>query len=155
MQTERRTLDDIAPLAQLIVERVIWCTVATTGPDGAPRTRLMHPVWRWDGEAPCALVTARPTPLKRRHLRHSPAVSCFYWSPAHDTVAIDAVAEWLGADERAAAWEAIRAVPAPVGFDPAMIWPDGPTAPDAAVLRFVAHRIIATRAGQPASRWDR
>ena len=108
MATRVANLNDITPAARLIVERVIWCTVTTVGPDGAPRSRLMHPVWQWDVDVPCALVTARPTPLKCHHLEHNPAVSCFYWGPTHDTVAIDATAEWLDGHERAAAWAAIR-----------------------------------------------
>src|SRR5688500_7533202 len=148
-------LDTAIASARPIVERVVWCTVTTVGPDGAPRSRLMHPVWSWDGPAPEALVTARPTPLKLRHLAAQPHLTCFYWDPAHDTVAVDACARWLRPDERAEAWEAIKAVPPPVGFDPAFVWPDGPASSDCAMLRFTAERMIATRAGQPGQRWQR
>jgi hypothetical protein len=147
-------LDTAIASARHIVERVVWCTVTTVSPEGAPRSRLMHPVWFWDGPRPTALVTARPTPLKLRHLAANPRVSCFYWDPAHDTVAIDARARWLDADERAEAWDAVKAVPPPVGFDPAFVWPDGPGSPDCAMLRFTAERVIATRAGQPGERWQ-
>ena len=139
-------------MARPIVERIVWCTVATVGPDG-PRTRLMHPVWWWDGDEPTALVTARPTPLKVAHLARSPAVSCSYWDPAHDTVVIDAAATWVEPDERAEAWAAVRAVAPPMGFDPALIWPDGPTAQDCRFLRLRAHRIVATAAGSAGLRW--
>jgi hypothetical protein len=152
----QRTLVDLPEaiaVARDLVERIVWCTVATSGAAG-PRTRLMHPVWWWDDPAPVALVTCRPTPLKRRHLAASPAVSCFYWDPAHDTVAIDAVAEWVPSEERAAAWAAIAAVPPPVGFDPAMIWPDGPDVADCAILRLTAHRLVAAPAGRSGVRWE-
>jgi hypothetical protein len=144
----------VTTIARPIVEHVIWCTVTTVGPDGAPRSRLMHPVWWWE-DVPCALVTARPTPLKRRHLEANPRVSCFYWSPAHDTVAVDATARWLDDAERPDAWEAVKAMPTPGGFDPAMIWPGGPASPDCAMLRLTAHRILATPAGRPGVRWQR
>ncbi len=153
MPTRPVTYPEVRDLTRPVVEAIVWCTVATVGPDGAPRTRLMHPVWWWDGDRPTALVSARPTPLKRRHLVAQPLVSCFYWDPAHHTVAIDARASWVPDDERAAAWEAIAAVDPPVGFDPALIWPDGPDTDDCAFLRFDAHRVVATPAGGPGLRW--
>ncbi len=153
MPTELADLDDVTDIAREVVERVVWCTVTTVAPDGEPRSRLMHPVWTWSDGAPTALVTSRPTPLKRRHLSGNPRVSCFYWDPAHDTVAIDATARWLADDERDAAWDAVKAVAPPVGFDPALIWPAGPTSPDCAFLTLTAHRIVATRAGQSGRRW--
>src|SRR4029079_9845854 len=67
MSTVTAPLGEVARRARPIVERIIWCTVSTAGPDGAPRSRLMHPVWCWDRECPAALVSARPTPLKRAH----------------------------------------------------------------------------------------
>lgn len=75
--------------------------------------------------------------------------------PQHDVVAIDAIAEWIDAGSRADAWEQIKAVEPPVGFDPAMIWPDGPESADCGFLRFEAHRVIATRAAQAGLIWSR
>lgn len=147
--------EDIAAAARAVVERVVWCTVATVSPDGAPRTRLMHPVWFWTDEAPSALVSARPTPLKRRHIQAQSKVSCFYWDPAHDTVAIDATARWIPPESREETWRRISEINAPVGFDPAMIWPEGPTSNDCAFLHFEAHRVIVRSAGEPALKWDR
>jgi hypothetical protein len=109
----------------------------------------MHPVWSWSSPIPTALVTAWPTPIKRAN----PAVACFYWGPGHDTVAIDATATWLDRDERVAAWEAIKSVAPPVGFDPAMIWPDGPGTPDCGILRFEAHRVVARPVGTAGVMW--
>jgi len=154
MATTLLPLPEVLETAAPIVERVVWCTIATAGPDGQPRTRLMHPVWSWlDDDVPTALVSARPTPVKVAHLAANPRVSCFYWDPAHDTLAIDATAEWVPADRRADAWDRIAAVPPPVGFDPAIIWPDGPTSDDCGFLALRAHRIVATPAGKPGLRW--
>ena len=146
-------LSDAIAAARPIVERVVWATVASVGPDGRPRTRLMHPVWFWDGDVPTALVSARPTRLKLAHLAAQSAVSCHYWDPAHDTVAIDAVAAWVPAGDRAAAWAAVASVPEPVGFDPAIVWPGGPGADDCAFLHLAAHRILAPPVGRPAVTW--
>lgn len=152
--TPRAPLTDVAPSARSIIERVVWAAVATVGPDGRPRTRLMHPVWFWDAGTPFALVSARPTPLKIAHLTVQPAVSCHYWDPGHDTVAVDASASWVPDAERRWAWEQIAAVPAPVGFDPAIIWPDGSSAPDCAFIRLIAHRILARPAGSDGRLWS-
>lgn len=152
MTTRSVPLSDAVEVSRPIVERVIWATVATVGPDDRPRTRLMHPVWFWDHDgAPIALVSARPTPIKVAHLAAHPTVSCFYWDPQHDTVAIDATAEWVA--NRAEAWERVKAVPEPVGFDPAMIWPTGSDADDCGFLRLTAHRIVASPVGEQAVRW--
>ncbi len=155
MATTPSLLPEVLAVAAPVVERIVWCTVATAGPDGQPRARLMHPVWSWsDDDVPTALVSARPTPVKVAHLRANPQVSCFYWDPVHDTVAIDATAEWVPAEARAEAWEHIAAVPPPVGFDPAIIWPDGPSSEDCGFLTLRAHRIVATPAGGPGVRWS-
>ncbi len=153
--SERATLPSVEAVARPIIERVVWATIATVGPDGHPRTRLMHPVWFWDADTPTALVSARPTPLKIRHLATQPIVSCHYWDPAHDTVAIDAEARWVPSAERTAAWERVKAVPEPVGFDPAIIWPGGSESDDCAFLTLVAHRIVARPAREAAAYWQR
>lgn len=140
-----------AALARPIVERIVWCSVATAGPEG-PRSRVMHPVWSWDGP-PTALVASRPTSLKRRHLAHKAMVSCTYWDPSHDTVTIDARAEWVPDGGLAHAWEAVRSAPAPVGFDPAMIWPEGPGAAGVAFVRLAAVRLVVAPGGVVAGRW--
>ncbi len=155
METLPATLSDVTRTARPILERIVWATVATVGPDGRPRTRLMHPVWFWDAATPYALVSTRPTPLKRAHVAAQPAISCHYWDPQHDTVTVDARAEWVPDADRADVWARIHAVAEPVGFDPAMIWPDGPTSPECAFLRFEAHRILARPVGAEPLRWDR
>jgi hypothetical protein len=154
MPSTAAALAEAVAIARPIVERVVWCAVATTSPGGEPRSRLMHPVWWWDGPVPTAYVTARTTPVKVRHLAANPRLSCHYWDPAHDTVAIDATAEWLDLDGRRAAWAAIAAVAPPYGFDPGIVWPDGPTAADCGILRLTAHRVVATPAGRPGLRWS-
>ena len=146
-------LADVVDVARPIVERIVWSSVATVGPDGGPRSRLLHPVWTWDGDVPTALVAVRRTPVKVAHLDARPEVSCFYWDPRHDTVAIDAWAAWVPGEDVADAWDRVAATPEPAGFDPAMIWPDGPTDPGCAFLRLRAHRIVATPAGRPGLRW--
>ena len=58
------------------------------------------------------------------------------------------------------AWEVFRAAEPPVGYDPATIWPDGPSDPDAGVIRLDPWRLkaadAATLAGNGSPRtWRR
>lgn len=155
MSDEPSSRDRVVESARRIVERIVWCSVATVSPLGVPRTRLLHPVWFWEEHVPLALVATRPTPVKVRHLETNAGVSCFYWDPAQDTVAIDAVARWVEPAERERAWRRISQVDTPVGFDPATVWPDGPASSDCAFLHLDAHRIIVRSAGRSPLLWRR
>ena len=141
--------------AKAIVEDVIWATATTVSAGGTPRSRLVHPVWYWDGEIPVGYITSRPTPLRVAHIAAQAKMSLFYWSPKHDTVAIDASAEWLPTHELLDVWNRIAAAPAPVGFDPHIIWPDGPTSDDYAVVRAEAYRVIVRRGPDEMEPWRR
>ena len=44
------------------------------------------------------------------------------------------------------AWEVFRAAVPPVGYDPTTIWPDGPSDPDAGVIRLDPWRLKAADA---------
>ena len=39
---------DIDPEFIARSHRMVWCDMATVGPDGRPRTRVAHPVWEGD-----------------------------------------------------------------------------------------------------------
>ena len=140
-----------------VAHRIVWCTVATVDRRGRPRSRVMHPVWQLTPDGGLhALVSARPTPLKRAHIAHSLFVSCSYWDPQHDVAVAECHAQWV--TDRRAAWERVASVPPPVGFDPAMIWPDGPESPDCAFLRLTPWRLSVNSAarmaaGEPPLTW--
>ena len=137
--------------ARRTVEAVVYCTASTVGPDGRPRSRVVHPVWDWSEDVPRGWVTSRPTPLKQRHLAATPVMTCSYWSPAHDVVTFDCDGRWLDEGEQAEAWARIAATPAPVGFDPATIWPAGASDPTFAVIELAPYRIVSrTAAGMAA-----
>ncbi len=106
--------------------RIVWCTVATVGPDLRPRTRILHPLWELDAELIGWIVT-RATPVKVRHLAHSPYLSCSYWEPGHQVAVADCRAEWVDdTATRQRVWELYRDAPAPLGYDFWSVFPDGP-----------------------------
>jgi hypothetical protein len=139
----RVSLAEIAPRFVEMAHNIVWCSVATVDEQSRPRSRILHPLWEWDGEHLVGWVTTEATPIKRAHLEVSPFASCNYWTPSHDTTVAECRAGWANDDEtRARIWQAFKDAPEPVGFDPAMIpfW-DGPTSPRFAVLRLDPWRI--------------
>jgi hypothetical protein len=127
-----------------MAHRIVWCTVATVDRRGRPRTRILHPLWEWDGERLVGWIATSPTPIKRSDLAAGPDVSCSYWEAGHDTCSADCSAEWILDDAgREEVWERFVHAPAPVGYDPAIIppWAGGPTSPAFAGLRLDPWRL--------------
>ena len=124
--------DDILEEARRRVARTVWCTLATADAAGRPTTRIVHPVWAGDV---VWLATRTGTP-KLRHLERTPAVSLLWWDPHHEQVNVDGHATVHDDDAtRAEAWEVFRAPAEPYGWDPATIWPDGPTSGACTIVR--------------------
>src|SRR5262245_38491430 len=99
-------LPGVAPAFVEMAHRIVWCTAATVGPDGKPRTRILHPIWEFDGERLTGWIATGPTPLKRAHLAAHPYVSVTYWSPDHDTCTAECDAQLLLDDAtRIAVWD--------------------------------------------------
>jgi general stress protein 26 len=125
-----------------VAHRVVWCTVATVDRRGRPRSRILHPYWELTRDGLVGWVTTRPTPLKVAHLEHSPYVSCSYWDPQQDTAVAECHAEWVGdLAAKRRVWELFRTAPEPLGHDPGTIWPQGPDAHDAGVLKLTPWRL--------------
>jgi hypothetical protein len=139
-------MDDLAHIAPAFVEmahRIVWAAVATVDRQGRPRSRILHPLWAWDGQDLVGWIATSPTPVKLAHLAHSPFVSANYWGANYDTCTAEARAEWILDDGRRAVWDLFKHAPAPVGYDPAMIppWAGGPTSEAFAGLRLSPWRL--------------
>lgn len=137
------TLSEIAPRFVQMAHEIVWCTVATVDARGRPRSRVLHPLWEWDGEHLVGWIGTEPTPTKRAHLEASPYVSCNYWTPSHDTTVAECHASWALDDvTRARIWNAFKEAPEPLGYDPADIpaW-ESPASPTFAVIRLEPWRI--------------
>jgi len=138
---------DLAGVAPAFVEmahRIVWATVATVDPEGRPRTRILHPIWEWDGAALVGWIATDPTSPKAAHLAGNPAVSINYWAPDHNTCTADCSSSWITDDAgRAEVWRRFAEGPEPVGYDPAIvpIWADGPMSARFAGLRLEPWRL--------------
>ena len=139
-------MTDLATTAPPFVEmahRIVWCTVATVEPSGRPRTRILHPIWEFDGDRLTGWVATSPLSPKAAHLAEQPAVSLTYWDASHDTCTADCLAIWERDDEsRRAGWDRFANGPEPVGYDPRLIPPwTSPEAEAFGILRLEPHRL--------------
>ena len=143
--TTYRSLDVVAPAFMKMAHRIVWCSVATVDAEGRPWSRVLHPMWTWDGVAVTGWVATSPTPIKRAHLAAHPFVSCSYWTPDHDTAQADCRAEWvLDQRTRSEVWERFASTPEPLGYDPGRIGARGwetAASPAFAVLRLTPWRL--------------
>lgn len=119
------------------VRRIVWCTVATVDRQGRPRSRILHPIWEgttgW-------IATGRQT-LKTKHLARTPYVSLSYWDQKHEQIYADCYAEWEDRpEEKRRIWELYKSTPPPLGYDPGMIWRNGPD-DEFGLLKLTPHRI--------------
>jgi hypothetical protein len=138
------TLDQIAPAFCDMAHSIVWASVATVDRDGRPRSRILHPIWEWDGTDLVGWIATVPTPLKRAHLDAHPEVSISYWTTTHDTCSAECGAQFYVDDEtRKSVWDRFANAPAPVGYDPFIIprWKDGPASDEFAALRLTPYRL--------------
>jgi general stress protein 26 len=133
----RKRLDEIAPRFVEMAHGIGMSVVATVDQQGRPHTRVMQPVWRWDGSSLTGWASTGTKDPKVDDLRGTPSLSLTYWHPTQDTCTADCDVELITDDaERAAAWDRFLTTPPPAGFDPTIHpeW-DTPTSPTFGVLR--------------------
>ncbi len=111
-----------APAFVETAHRIVWATVATVDPHGHPRTRILHPIWRWDGDALTGWIATTPQSPKAADLAHNNRVSLTYWDTSHDVATADCTTRWItDQDGRHQAWDRFLHGPEPVGYDPSLI----------------------------------
>jgi hypothetical protein len=136
-------LKEVAPAFIEMAHRIVYCSAATVDSRKRPRSRVLHPIWEYDGTSLVGWIATSPTPLKRAHFAHSPYMSCNYWAPDHDTCTAECRAELLTDDAtRIDIWQRFKNAPPPIGYDPAIIprWPS-PTDVGFAVIRLEPWRL--------------
>jgi hypothetical protein len=156
------SLDNIAPAFVEMAHRIVWCTASTVTSDARPRSRLLHPLWDWDGASLTGWIATAPTKIKRADLAANPHMTCTYWHPTHDTATAECAVAWcFDIETRAAVWDKLKSAPAPVGYDPAIVpgW-TAPTDDRFAVLRLTPQRLrvlpgtAMLGGGSEISRWE-
>ncbi len=115
-------LEEVAPAFVEMAHQIVWASVATVDRRDRPRSRVLHPIWQWDGSSLDGWVATGPTPLKRAHLERSAHLSINYWTPSQDTCVAECRAQWcFDLETRERIWNLFKDTPAPVGYDPAII----------------------------------
>jgi hypothetical protein len=100
----------------------VWASAATVDAQGRPRSRVLHPIWQWDGARLVGWVGTSPTPTKRAHLKASPYMSLNYWATNHDTCVAECRAALVFDDEtRTMLWNLFASTPEPLGYNPSII----------------------------------
>ena len=120
-------LQSVAPKFVAMAHQIVWCTAATVDKDNRPRSRVLHPIWTFDGDVLVGYIATGKTPLKAANIGHSANVSCNYWAPSQDTCVAECAATWVeDAPTKEIIWDLFVNGPEPVGYDPAMIpgWED-------------------------------
>ena len=150
-----QSFSEIQPEFEARIRCIVWCSVATVDRQGRPRTRILHPIWKgltgW-------VATGRRS-FKERHLAANPYVSLSYWDAQQKQVYADCKTEWEdSADEKRRIWALYKSTPPPLGYDPGMIWKDGPEDPGFGLLKLTPWRIEVSSfydmaAGKPPLVW--
>lgn len=120
-------LATIAPAFVSMAHQIVWSTTATVAANGRPRTRILHPIWEWDGDKLTGWIATSPQSPKAKDLDHERRISLTYWDPSQDTCSADCESFWETGDaERQAGWDRFANGPEPVGYDPSIIpqWTD-------------------------------
>ena len=121
------SLETVAPAFVDMAHQIVWATAATVNSAGQPSTRILHPIWEWDGETLRGWIATSPLSLKAKHLARTPMMSLTYWRPNHDTCTVRCRTAWDDTAElRRQGWDRFAGGPAPVGYDPSIIpfWPN-------------------------------
>lgn len=156
-------LDRVAPAFVAMAHRIVWAGAATVDADGRPWSRVLHPLWTWDGTELTGIVATSPLSPKAGHVAAHPHVSFTYWHPSHDTCTALCDVEWDDTPAgRRAGWDALATAPDPVGYDPSIVpgW-ETPDAPAFGILRLRPWRLhvmdgsVMTGGGGDLLTWQR
>lgn len=55
----------VAPEFVAMAHRIVWCTTATVAHRASRRSRVLHPLWEWDGTDLVGWVGTTATPTRR------------------------------------------------------------------------------------------
>ena len=123
---------------------IVWASATTVDANSRPRSRILHPIWEWDGTDLFGWIATVPSPVQKAHLAVHPEIALSYWTTTQDTCSAECLVEWyLDDDTCMVVWDKFANGPEPVGYDPRIVphWVDGPTSDEFAVLRLAPYRL--------------
>lgn len=133
---------DIADEFERRWKRTIWATMATVGPRGRLQSRLVHPLFESTGEGTTGWITSGADSLKARHLKTNPYTSLTYWDQTNEQVHVECRVEFeQGPEEKRRVWNLFKNTPAPLGYDPALFFKEGPEGASVGIVRLVPWRV--------------
>lgn len=119
-------LSEVTPGFVEMAHAIVSCSASTVDSKGRPRSRILHPYWEWDGSRLVGWVATAPTRTKIAHLEHGPFMSLNFRTMSQDTCVAEVEATWhIDLATRERVWRTYVELPAPVGYDPAIIPPMG------------------------------
>jgi len=111
--------EEIEPEFRRRVERMVWCTMATSDARRRIRSRIVHPLW--EGRVGW-LLTDRRSP-KGKHLDANPWTSLTYIDSQQEQVHVECRTEWVDAPgEKRRVWTWFASIPPPLGYDPGLFF---------------------------------
>jgi hypothetical protein len=117
--------DDFDGMSEEFLARVftvVWCNVATVDGKGRPRSRILHPYWEATPD-PVGWILTRRNSFKGTLLERNPYISCAYVADITKPVYAECATSWVEEiEEKQRIWDAFRHAPAPMGYDPALIF---------------------------------
>lgn len=128
------------------VGRINYATMVTVDSKNRPRTRVLIPVWEKVDGAPLGWLATYHTPVKAAHIARNPHVNFSYWDRRNDSVAVDAVAEWVpDLAVKRHVWDLYeRTSPRGAGYPLGQFW-KSPDDPELHVMRLAPWRIQVIR----------
>ena len=125
---DERSMTDLATIAPAFVEmahRIVWCSVATVDPTNRPRSRVLHPIWEWDGTTLTGWIATGPDTGQARAPRAQPVrlVQLLGAEPRHLRGRVPGRRGPFDDETCIEVWDRFKHGPAPVGYDPAIIPP--------------------------------
>ncbi|MFI9507598.1 pyridoxamine 5'-phosphate oxidase family protein [Nocardia sp. NPDC052566] len=137
------------------VGRIGYSTMVTVDSSNRPRTRVLIPIWENVDGTPLGWLATYRTPIKAAHIARNPHVNFSYWDQRNDSVAVDAVAEWIddlgladgpaNLEVRKHVWDLYRQTsPRGAGYELGRFWRT-PDDPQLQILRLEPWRIQVIR----------
>jgi len=113
-------LAEIAEVFIAAAHAQVWCNITTVDTKNRPRSRVLHPIWEYDGAQVIGWVATGRYTLKSKHIEQNPYVSVVYMKDPITPTYAECEAGWLDdLSEKQRIYALLTSAPSPLGYDPA------------------------------------